>query len=112
MGVSTINKSDVITKYHHFCAFVKNQFRQDIKSFQYDNGGEFDNQEFHKLFDQNGITFFFSCPHTSQQNGMSECMIRTINNLMHTLLFQAHIPPMYWVETIHMVTHLWIDLTT
>ncbi|GKC36739.1 ribonuclease H-like domain-containing protein [Tanacetum coccineum] len=33
-------------------------------------------------------------------------MIRTINNLIRTLLFQAHLPPTFWVEALHMSTYL------
>jgi hypothetical protein len=76
------NKSDMLSKFIHFRAFVKNQFNCDIKSLQCDHGGEFDNNALHQLFASNGITIRFSCPRTSQQNGKSERMIRTINNLI------------------------------
>ncbi|GKD27808.1 ribonuclease H-like domain-containing protein [Tanacetum coccineum] len=33
-------------------------------------------------------------------------MLRTINNLIRTLLFQAHLPPSYWVEALNMAAHL------
>ncbi|GJV22826.1 ribonuclease H-like domain-containing protein [Tanacetum coccineum] len=33
-------------------------------------------------------------------------MLCTINNLIRTLLFQAHIPPSYWVEALNMAAHL------
>nr|GFB13276.1 ribonuclease H-like domain-containing protein [Tanacetum cinerariifolium] len=45
-------------------------------------------------------------PCTSQQNGKSKRMLRTINNLIRTLLFQAHIPSSYWVEALNMVARL------
>ncbi|GKB69872.1 ribonuclease H-like domain-containing protein [Tanacetum coccineum] len=43
---------------------------------------------------------------SSQQNGKSERMIRTINNVISTLLFQAHLPPSFWVEALHMAAYL------
>nr|GEX12514.1 ribonuclease H-like domain-containing protein [Tanacetum cinerariifolium] len=86
--------------------FVHTQFKCEIKSFHCDHGGEFDNHAFHKLFTDNGIQFRFSCPRTSQQNGKSKRMIRTINNIIRTLLFQAHLPPNYWVEALNMATTL------
>ncbi|GJR95985.1 ribonuclease H-like domain-containing protein [Tanacetum coccineum] len=100
------NKSDALSKFIHFRAYVKNQFKTDIKSLQCDHGGEFDNNALHQLFASNGITIRFSCPKTSQQNGKSERMIRTINNLIRTLLFQAHLPPTFWVEALHMAAYL------
>ncbi|GKB01676.1 ribonuclease H-like domain-containing protein [Tanacetum coccineum] len=71
-----------------------------------DHGGEFDNNALHQLFASNGITIRFSCPKTSQQNGKSKRMIRTINNLIRTLLFQAYLPPTFWVEALHMAAYL------
>ncbi|GJU08395.1 ribonuclease H-like domain-containing protein [Tanacetum coccineum] len=71
-----------------------------------DHGGEYDNTRFHDIFCQNGIQFRFSCPCTSQQNSKSKHMLRTINNLIRTLLFQAHLPPSYWVEALNMAAHL------
>ncbi|GJW18774.1 ribonuclease H-like domain-containing protein [Tanacetum coccineum] len=91
-------KSDAQSKLLHFRAFVKTQFNREIKAFQCDRGGEFDNNSLHELFAINGIQFRFSCPCTSQQNGKSECMIRTINNVVRSLLFQSRLPPEYWVE--------------
>ncbi|GJZ44585.1 ribonuclease H-like domain-containing protein [Tanacetum coccineum] len=99
-------KSDAFSKFLLFRAYVKTQFDKEIKSFQCDHGGEFDNTRQHDLFKTNGIQFRFSCPKTSQQNGRSERMIRTINNLIRTLLFQAHLPPQYWTEALFMATHL------
>ncbi|GJZ27086.1 ribonuclease H-like domain-containing protein [Tanacetum coccineum] len=88
-------KSDLFDNFVAFCAYVNKQFNVDIKALQCDHGGEYDNTRFHDLFRQNGIQFRFSCPRTSQQNGKFERMICTINNLICTLLFQAHIPLSY-----------------
>ncbi|GJX00855.1 ribonuclease H-like domain-containing protein [Tanacetum coccineum] len=71
-----------------------------------DHGGEFDNRKLHDLFSTNGIQFRFSCPKTSQQNGKSERMVRTLNNIIRTLLFQANLPPTFWVEALNMATRL------
>ncbi|GJZ34941.1 ribonuclease H-like domain-containing protein [Tanacetum coccineum] len=69
-----LNKSDVWSKFVLFRTYVRTQFKCEIRSFQCDHGGEFDNRNFHKLFADNGIQFRFSCPKTSQQNGKSERM--------------------------------------
>ncbi|GJW50899.1 ribonuclease H-like domain-containing protein [Tanacetum coccineum] len=101
-----LNKSDVWSKFVLFRTYVRTQFKCEIRSFQCDHGGEFDNRNLHKLFAENGIQFRFSCPKTSQQNGKSERMVRTINNLIRTLLFQANLPPTFWVEALNVATHL------
>ncbi|GJU61381.1 ribonuclease H-like domain-containing protein [Tanacetum coccineum] len=33
-------------------------------------------------------------------------MVRTINNIIRTLLFQANLPPAFWVEALNMAVHL------
>ncbi|GJZ21322.1 ribonuclease H-like domain-containing protein [Tanacetum coccineum] len=101
-----LHKSDLFDTFVTFRAYVNQQFNVDIKALQCDHGGEFDNTRFHTLFRQHGIQFRFSCPKTSQQNGKSERMLRTLNNITRTLLFQAHIPPSYWVEALNMAAHL------
>nr|GEZ47179.1 ribonuclease H-like domain-containing protein [Tanacetum cinerariifolium] len=101
-----IHKSDILSKFMLFRNYVRTQFKCEIHSFQCDHGGEFDNRTLHKLFADNGIQIHFSCPKTSQQNGKSERMVRTINNIIRTLLFQANLPPTFWVEALNMAIHL------
>lgn len=99
-------KSDVFSKYLHFSNFIKTQFGVTIKALQCDNGGEYNNSQFTKHLADKGTVFRFSCPHTSQQNGKSERMIRTINNAIRSLLFQAQMSPTYWVEALHVAAHI------
>jgi hypothetical protein len=47
-----------------------------------------------------------SCPYTSAQNGKAERIIRTINNVVRSLLFHASIPPIFWAAALGMATHL------
>jgi hypothetical protein len=47
-----------------------------------------------------------SCPYTSPQNGKAERTLRTINNMIRSLLFQASFPARYWVEGLHTATYL------
>uniref|UniRef100_A0A251VD12 Putative ribonuclease H-like domain-containing protein n=1 Tax=Helianthus annuus TaxID=4232 RepID=A0A251VD12_HELAN len=99
-------KSETVTKFLKFHTYIKTQFNLSIKSFQCDNGGEFDNTTFKNLAATHGIHFRFSCPHTSQQNGKAERMIRRINEIMLSLLTHASVPPTYWVEAAHTAVYL------
>ncbi|KAL8167627.1 hypothetical protein V2J09_009126 [Rumex salicifolius] len=89
-----------------FYNLILTQFKVKIQHIQCDNGKEFDNSSFHSFFRDNGLQFRFSCPHTSQQNGKAERILRTINNSVRTLLFQAHLPPKFWVEPLNTAVHL------
>jgi hypothetical protein len=46
------------------------------------------------------------CPYTSQQNGRAERILRSINNILRSLLFQASLPSVYWVEALHTATYI------
>ncbi|GJW95117.1 ribonuclease H-like domain-containing protein, partial [Tanacetum coccineum] len=63
----------------HSDVYVRTQFKCEIKAFQCDHGGEFDNCRLHTLFAKNGIQFRFSCPQTSQQNGKFERMLEGVD---------------------------------
>jgi hypothetical protein len=53
-----------------------------------------------------------SCPYTSPQNGKAEYIIRTINNVIRTLLIQASLPGRYWAEGLHTAVYLLNRLPT
>ncbi|KAL8161386.1 LOW QUALITY PROTEIN: hypothetical protein V2J09_012875 [Rumex salicifolius] len=83
--------------------YISNNFTPII---QCDHGREFDNNELRSFFSSNGVLLRFSCPHTSQQNGKAERMIRTITNTIRTLLFHDRLPPRFWVEALPTATYL------
>jgi hypothetical protein len=99
-------KSDTFSTLTQFFAYVSTQFGVTIKSVQCDNGREFDNSSSRTFFATHGVTLRMSCPHTSPQNGKAERIIRTTNNILRSLLFQASMPPSYWVEALHTATYL------
>jgi hypothetical protein len=82
------------------------QFHVSLQAIKCDNGREFDNSVLHSFVQQHGITLRFSRPYTSQQNGKAERIIHTLNNITHTLLIQASMPPRYWVEALHIAVLL------
>lgn len=99
-------KSDTFSTIANFFAHVRTQFGTPIKSVQCDNGREFDNSMARTFFLSHGVALRMSCPYTSQQNGKAERSIRTINDILRSLLFQASLPPVYWVEALHTATYL------
>uniref|UniRef100_A0A453L4I0 Integrase catalytic domain-containing protein n=1 Tax=Aegilops tauschii subsp. strangulata TaxID=200361 RepID=A0A453L4I0_AEGTS len=73
---------------------------------QCDNGGEFLTSSLHDLFSRHGASFRLSCPHTSPQNGKSERLIRTTNDILRVLLIHAKLPPPFLVEALHTATYI------
>jgi hypothetical protein len=82
-------------------AYVFTQFSCTIRSVQCNNGCEFDNFSTYIFFLSHGVQLWMSCPYTSPQNGRVERMIRTTNDVMLSLLFQASLPTRYWAKPSH-----------
>jgi hypothetical protein len=77
-----------------------------MKAIQCNNGREFDNSSTRTFLLMKGALLRMSCPYTSPQNDKAECIIRSVNNVIRTLLFQANLPGRYWVEGLHTATYL------
>jgi histone deacetylase 1/2 len=58
------------------------------------------------LLSTNGTALRLSCPYTSQQNDKAERAIRTLNDTMRRLMFQAHLPEKFWAEALATATYL------
>lgn len=85
---------------------ILTQFERSIKCFQRDHGGEYDNSLFQKFSKHHGFEFRFSCPHTSSQNGKAERKIRTLNNIIRTLLIHSSVPSKFWHHALTMATYV------
>ena len=82
--------------------FFGNEFLCEVFSSEhpYNNGKEFDNLAVRTLLTTHGTTFRLTCPYTSQQNCRAECVLRTLNDCVRTLLFHAHMPPRFWPDAL------------
>jgi hypothetical protein len=97
-------KYDIFLTITQFFSFVRTQFGYKVKSVQCDNGCEFNNLSSRQFFLTHGVQLRMSYPYTSPQNGKVKCMLCTTSNIVRTLLFQAFMPPQYWVESLHTTT--------
>jgi hypothetical protein len=99
-------KYEVFPIVWSFLAYTKTQFRLPLISIQNDNGREFDSNTLCLLLSEYGVTFRLSCPYTSQQNEKAECILRTLNDCVRTLLIHSAAPPEFWAEALATTTHL------
>jgi transposase InsO family protein len=74
-------KSDVFTTLITFHAFVQTQFQHPIMCIQTNNGKEVHNHATHSFLLSHGIVSHVTCPYTSQQNGRTEQVLRTLNGI-------------------------------
>lgn len=90
-------KSDVLPVFPAFIKMIETQFNKNIKSVRTENAPEL---TFGTLLKEKGILAFHSCPETPQQNSVVERKHQHILNVARALLFQSHIPLVYWGECI------------
>ena len=57
---------------------VETQTGRKVKRLHTDNGGEFKNNPFLKVCEEEGIVRYFTVRYTPQQNGVAERMNRTL----------------------------------
>lgn len=99
-------KSDVFSEFVKFKNLVENQCSRKIKVFRSDNGTEYVNKQFEKLFEKCGIVHQKTTPYTPQQNGVSERMNRTIIERVRCMLTDAKMSPKFWAEAAVTATYL------
>lgn len=57
---------------------METQTCKNIQHLQIDNGREYKNDQFKKIYEDEGIVRHFTIKHTPQQNGVVEGMNRTL----------------------------------
>jgi hypothetical protein len=105
-------KSDTLTTLSNFFAYVATQFSCTVKAIQCINRRGLDNSSTQTFLLSKGAQLRMSCPYTSSQNGKAEHIIRTINNVIRTLLIQASLLRRYWAEGLHTTVYLLNHLPT
>ena len=90
------HKSDALQTFKIFKALVENRFCDKIKMIQSDNGGEF--LSFKSFVQACGIEHRFTCPYTSEQNGLVERRHRLIVETGLAMLARASLPIFYWSD--------------
>ncbi len=90
------HKSQVLSSFQHFKNTMENFLGKSVKVLCTDCGSEYTHNEFRNFCSTNGILHQFTCPHTSQQNGVAERKHRHIVDIALTLISQSSLPFQYW----------------
>jgi hypothetical protein len=64
------HRSDLVSIFQTFHKMIQTQFSRTIKVFRSDNAQEYHDKSFLSILDSNGTLPHYSCPYTSQQNGV------------------------------------------
>ena len=106
-GFSLWNKkSHVLASFQHFKNTMENHLGTFVKILWTDCGGEYTNNEFRSFCSKFSIIHQFTCPHTSQQNGVAECKHCHIFDMALTLISQSSLPFWYWTYAFSMAIFL------
>jgi hypothetical protein len=90
------HKSQVLSSFMHFKNTMENLLGTTIKIFRTNCGGEYSKNSFQTFCSSHGILHQFTCPHTSQQNGVSERKHRHIVDMALCLISHSSLPYTYW----------------
>ncbi|CAJ2666297.1 unnamed protein product [Trifolium pratense] len=96
-------KSEASTHIKSFYAMVKTQFNCNIKCIRTDNETEFLLKDF---YNENEIIHQCSCVATPQQNDIVERKHQHILGTARALLFQSHLPKIFWAHAVGHSVHI------
>ena len=94
------HKTEVLTCFKDFYAYVQNRFNASIQIIRTDNGTEYVNNEFGNFLSKKGILHQTSCPDTSPQNGVAERKNRHLLEVARSLMFTMNVPKFLWSEAV------------
>ncbi|MBW0504461.1 hypothetical protein O181_044176 [Austropuccinia psidii MF-1] len=80
---------------------MENQQKKKIKKLTSDRGGEFVNEKFKKLSEDQGFIHILTPPDTPEHNGYAEKHNRAILEKARCLMGMANLPNEYWEEAIN-----------
>ena len=85
---------------------VENQIDRKIKTLRTDNGLEFYSRAFDVFCNNHGILRHKIVRNTPQQNGVAECMNRTLFEKVRCLIFISNLSKSFWGEALSTAAHI------
>ena len=87
-------------------AEVENQTGQKVKSLGFDNGEEYDNQEFKNFCAEHEIRMIRTVPRRPEQNNVAERMNRTLNERTRSMRLHVNFSKTFWTDVIDTIAYL------
>ncbi|KAL0316660.1 UNVERIFIED_CONTAM: Retrovirus-related Pol polyprotein from transposon TNT 1-94 [Sesamum radiatum] len=94
-------KSEVFKVFKKFKNLVEKQSGRSIKVLRSDRGKEYNNSEFDKFCEREGIEHQTTVSYNPQQNGVSERKNRTIMEMARSMLQEKHLPKAFGRSSLH-----------
>ena len=100
-------KDEVFSKFKEYEVEVTNQTDKRIKVLRTDNGGEYTSKQFEDYLKMKGIVHQKTVPRSPQQNGVTERLNRTINEIALAQIAHANVPHNLWAESVGAAVYIW-----
>ena len=100
------SKDEVFETFLVWKKMVENQIGRKIKVLRSDNGTEYRNDQFSYFCKKEGISQHFTVRDTPQQNGVAECMNRTLLEKVRCMLSNVGLGKQFWAEVVMYASHL------
>ncbi|KAK4390398.1 Retrovirus-related Pol polyprotein from transposon TNT 1-94 [Sesamum angolense] len=99
-------KSEVFKVFKKFKNLVEKQSGRSINVLRSDRGKEYNNSEFDKFCEEEGIEHQTTVSYNPQQNGVSERKNRTVMEMARSMLQEKHLPKAFWAEAVYTAVYL------
>ena len=93
-------KSDAFKAYKMFKAWVSIHRNTKIKILRTDRGGEYVSKAFERHLEMNGTARDLTVHHSPAQNGVLECLNKTLVLCRRTCLIETGLPGYLWAEAL------------
>ena len=98
-------KNDAFDVFRKLVKVIQNEKGLNIVSIRSDHGGEFQNEYFEKIYEENGIHHTLSTPRTPQKNGVVERKNKSLEEGARTLLNETKLKKYFPVDVVSTVCY-------
>lgn len=99
-------KGEAFDMFKDFKSLIENQTGNLIKSFKFDNGGEFTSNDFNDLCKDVRIKKETIVSYNPQQNGVAEKKNQTIMEAVKAILHDQKLPKFLWGEVANTIVYV------
>jgi transposase InsO family protein len=99
-------KDEALKKFEEWKSFIETQTGNKMKTFQSNNGGEYQNNAFKDLCAKSGIVMQTTTPYSSAQNGIAERLNRTLLKHARAMIFAKNLPKSLWPEVVNYANYI------
>ena len=99
-------KNNAFDAFHKLAKVIQIEKGHNIVSIRSDHGGEFQNEFFEKVCEENGIHHNLPAPRTPQQNHVVERKNRSLEEEAKNLLNETKLPKYFYKSTLVALFHL------